>query len=72
MYRQSPERVISAAKAEEQSKRPMRPCSFLRDNMFLLDKYEDSHGKWPKTKARIVCDGGTDRYIVPSGMINVC
>jgi hypothetical protein len=40
--------------------------------MFLLDKYEDSHGKWPKTKARIVCDGGTDRYIVPSGMINVC
>jgi hypothetical protein len=72
MYRQSPERVISAAEAEVQSKRPRRPCSFLRDNMFLQDKYEDSHGKLLKTKARFVCDGGTDKYIVPSGMINIC
>ncbi len=46
MYRQSPERVISTAEAEVQSKRPRLPCSF-RDNMFLLDKY-DSHGKWLK------------------------
>jgi hypothetical protein len=71
MYQPSPERVIGAAEAEVQSKRPRLPCSFLIDNMFLLDKY-DSHGKWLKTKARIVYDGGTDRYIVPSGMINIC